>query len=414
MPWIFKKHRASIVPASSENDISQGLSIESNASAPLSRFSEINWARFQILPVPERAISFLSPQTWRRTHSCQHRCSPSPLSVCENQAYETPHHHYKIYIGDHMTRSWTRDGRPTSVSPAKPGNLQPQENDKKAATRSCQKTPIGSAPTRTQSMRNKVKRKPQSAKDILGHCTITEDDLTLWQTSFDDLLKNPAGRYVFRSFLESEIADENLKFWLACEDLKTTTKQKRAEKMAQTIYDTYINVYSPHEVNIDYKMREDIVDQLKYRMDATVFTQAQHQIYTLMHRDSYPRFLSSPILAELTEEIMGRSPKLENKSKSETSLRRSTFICCCRRQGSFREPTETPASVRSATSPRTPADSQPQMEMSRVPKSDRQSISSDSADDSSIDDQKPESSDSKRSIKKQSSSTGGAPEQETT
>lgn len=66
-------------------------------------------------------------------------------------------------------------------------------------------------------------------------------------------------------------------------------------------------------MNIDYKMREDIVDQLKYKMDATVFTQAQHQIYTLMHRDSYPRFLSSPILAELTAEIMGECTPLWRK-----------------------------------------------------------------------------------------------------
>uniref|UniRef100_F7AT24 RGS domain-containing protein n=1 Tax=Ciona intestinalis TaxID=7719 RepID=F7AT24_CIOIN len=122
--------------------------------------------------------------------------------------------------------------------------------------------------------------------------------------SFDALLSSTAGRFVFRVFLESEIADENLKFWLACENLKSATKQKRIEKGVQDIYDTYINVYSPHEVNIDYKMRENIVDQLKDKMDVSIFTEAQHQIYTLMHRDSYPRFLCSNLTAEITKELV--------------------------------------------------------------------------------------------------------------
>ena len=58
-----------------------------------------------------------------------------------------------------------------------------------------------------------------------------------------------AGCYLFKEFLESEIADENLKFWLACEDLKNS-KQKRIEKRILDIYETYIDVYSPHEVRI--------------------------------------------------------------------------------------------------------------------------------------------------------------------
>jgi len=59
-----------------------------------------------------------------------------------------------------------------------------------------------------------------------------------------------AGRYVFRLFLESEVADENLKFWLACEELKNTKAKKKIVKLIQEIYTTYIDVLSPHEVGI--------------------------------------------------------------------------------------------------------------------------------------------------------------------
>ena len=64
-----------------------------------------------------------------------------------------------------------------------------------------------------------------------------------------------AGRYIFKIFLESEIADENLKFWLACEELKQATQQKKLEKKVQEIYNTFINVYSPQEVRIQIKIR---------------------------------------------------------------------------------------------------------------------------------------------------------------
>ena len=53
-------------------------------------------------------------------------------------------------------------------------------------------------------------------------------------------------------------------------------------------------------------MRECIVEQLKYKTDISVFTEAQHQVYTLMHRDSYPRFLLSSIIEDLRRLLTGK------------------------------------------------------------------------------------------------------------
>jgi len=60
------------------------------------------------------------------------------------------------------------------------------------------------------------------------------------------------------------------------------------------------------QVNIDYKMREDIVDHLKFNKNVSVFSEAQHQVYRLMHRDSYPRFLTSSLFADLVKEVKGK------------------------------------------------------------------------------------------------------------
>lgn len=55
---------------------------------------------------------------------------------------------------------------------------------------------------------------------------------------------------------------------------------------------------SPPQVSLDARVREAINRKMQ---DPTphAFEDAQLQIYTLMHRDSYPRFLSSSIYNSL-------------------------------------------------------------------------------------------------------------------
>jgi len=57
-----------------------------------------------------------------------------------------------------------------------------------------------------------------------------------------------AGRRYFREFLRSEFSEENLLFWLACEDLKKDDDTQRVEDKARLIYEDYISIISPTEV----------------------------------------------------------------------------------------------------------------------------------------------------------------------
>ncbi len=46
------------------------------------------------------------------------------------------------------------------------------------------------------------------------------EEIRSWGDSFDKLMKNGAGRKIFRDFLKCEYSEENILFWLACEELK--------------------------------------------------------------------------------------------------------------------------------------------------------------------------------------------------
>uniref|UniRef100_UPI00358E67CB regulator of G-protein signaling 17-like n=1 Tax=Myxine glutinosa TaxID=7769 RepID=UPI00358E67CB len=126
--------------------------------------------------------------------------------------------------------------------------------------------------------------------------TITE--ALSWAQSFDKLIRSATGRNVFREFLRSEYSEENLLFWLACEDLKEEVSKVAIEEKARIIYEDYISILSPKEVSLDSRVRE-VINRSMTEPTPQAFDDAQMQIYTLMHRDSYPRFLSSPVYKAL-------------------------------------------------------------------------------------------------------------------
>ena len=66
-------------------------------------------------------------------------------------------------------------------------------------------------------------------------------------------LFNKGGRFYFREFLRSEYSEENMLFWMACEELKSEQQNPQiVEEKARLIYEDYISILSPKEVNIDF------------------------------------------------------------------------------------------------------------------------------------------------------------------
>ncbi|XP_052006459.1 regulator of G-protein signaling 17-like isoform X2 [Xyrauchen texanus] len=126
----------------------------------------------------------------------------------------------------------------------------------------------------------------------------TLDEVIAWSRSFEMVMHSPDGRDVFREFLRSEYSEENLMFWIACEELKKETNPSAINEKARIIYEDYVSILSPKEVSLDSRVREGINQSLA-EPSSIMYEEAQLQIYTLMHRDSFPRFISSSIYRDL-------------------------------------------------------------------------------------------------------------------
>jgi len=127
---------------------------------------------------------------------------------------------------------------------------------------------------------------------------LTADEVKAWAESFERLMSSISGQRVFREFLHSEYSEENILFWLACEELKQERIPEKVEEKARMIYEDYVSILSPREVSLDSRVRE-IINKNMMSPTQNTFDEAQLQIYTLMHRDSYSRFVNSVVYKEL-------------------------------------------------------------------------------------------------------------------
>ncbi|XP_033737195.1 regulator of G-protein signaling 17-like isoform X2 [Pecten maximus] len=127
------------------------------------------------------------------------------------------------------------------------------------------------------------------------------EEIAAWSESFDRLMRSNSGRTFFREFLRSEYSEENMLFWLACEELKKEDNPEVVEEKARLINEDYISILSPKEVSLDSRVRE-VINRNMVDPTPHTFDEAQLQIYTLMHRDSYPRFLNSQLYKRLLQQ----------------------------------------------------------------------------------------------------------------
>ncbi|XP_030062313.1 regulator of G-protein signaling 2 [Microcaecilia unicolor] len=130
------------------------------------------------------------------------------------------------------------------------------------------------------------------------------EDALQWSETFDNLLANKYGVAAFRAFLKSEFSEENIEFWLACEDFKKTKSPHKLIPKAKKIYDEFIEKEAPKEINIDFQTREMITQNL-HAPAKCCFNAAQKRVYSLMENNSYPRFLQSEFYQELCRRPQG-------------------------------------------------------------------------------------------------------------
>ncbi|XP_008279580.1 regulator of G-protein signaling 8 [Stegastes partitus] len=130
---------------------------------------------------------------------------------------------------------------------------------------------------------------------------IDRDELEKWAESLNALLASPTGVSVFGAFLRSEFSEENLQFYLACEQYRHSSNNFSLQRRAKDICATFIQPGSSREVNLDSKTR-DLTIQLLQAPSHTSLSHAQKRIYSLLDTDCYPRFLQSNIYLSLLGE----------------------------------------------------------------------------------------------------------------
>lgn len=142
--------------------------------------------------------------------------------------------------------------------------------------------------------------KPKTGKKSKQQTFIkpSPEEALLWAEAFDELLASKYGLAAFRAFLKSEFCEENIEFWLACEDFKKTKSPQKLSSKARKIYTDFIEKEAPKEINIDFQTKTLIAQNIQ-EATSGCFTTAQKRVYSLMENNSYPRFLESEFYQDL-------------------------------------------------------------------------------------------------------------------
>uniref|UniRef100_A0A805QGD8 Regulator of G-protein signaling 8 n=1 Tax=Macaca fascicularis TaxID=9541 RepID=A0A805QGD8_MACFA len=144
-----------------------------------------------------------------------------------------------------------------------------------------------------------------TATELQESRRLSTEEATRWADSFDVLLSHKYGVAAFRAFLKTEFSEENLEFWLACEEFKKTRSTAKLVSKAHRIFEEFVDVQAPREVNIDFQTREATRKNMQ-EPSLTCFDQAQGKVHSLMEKDSYPRFLRSKMYLDLLSQSQRR------------------------------------------------------------------------------------------------------------
>ncbi|XP_043913932.1 regulator of G-protein signaling 3 isoform X2 [Protopterus annectens] len=133
---------------------------------------------------------------------------------------------------------------------------------------------------------------------VLRSVKPTPEEALKWGESLEKLLLHKYGLAAFRAFLRTEFSEENLEFWMTCEDYRKIKSQSKMASKARKIFGEYIAIQSCKEVNLDSYTREHTKENLQ-NINQNCFDLAQKRIFGLMEKDSYPRFLRSDLYLDL-------------------------------------------------------------------------------------------------------------------
>uniref|UniRef100_A0A674ALC2 Regulator of G protein signaling 7 n=1 Tax=Salmo trutta TaxID=8032 RepID=A0A674ALC2_SALTR len=138
-----------------------------------------------------------------------------------------------------------------------------------------------------------------------------------WAFGINEVLKDQVGREQFLKFLESEFSSENLRFWLAVQEVKKRPIREVPTRV-QEIWQEFLASGAPSAINVDSKSYDKTTQNVK-DPGRYAFEDAQDHIFKLMKSDSYSRFIRSSAYQEL----------LQAKKKVRSSKNKHGCVHCC-------------------------------------------------------------------------------------
>ena len=123
---------------------------------------------------------------------------------------------------------------------------------------------------------------------------------------FEQVMSSETWRTNFKHYLESARTAELLEFIEDVERFEKLTDYNQRLEFAQKIYDTYLNIGSPKEINISRGYILPVLLALKSKNEEgktclrkSLFKPIKIQILNLLKYDSFPRFLQTQLFSQV-------------------------------------------------------------------------------------------------------------------
>ncbi|PSN41096.1 hypothetical protein C0J52_21836 [Blattella germanica] len=120
----------------------------------------------------------------------------------------------------------------------------------------------------------------------------TEKRVKRWALSMEELVMDTTGLQEFTNYLRKEYSHENIRFWMAVNDLRRSAQSQITRKVRE-IFDEFLAPGAPCEINIDGKTMERVHQELRTPTRFTFDSAAEHVYTLLLKKDCYPRFIRS-------------------------------------------------------------------------------------------------------------------------
>jgi len=122
----------------------------------------------------------------------------------------------------------------------------------------------------------------------------TEKRVRKWAISLEDIVMDPLGIQELLAYMKKEYSHENLRFWLAVQELKRGPgSEAKIKKKVKEIYEEFLSKGAKAEINIDGKTMEETRIAMKSPSRNTYDKAAEHVYLLLLKKDCYPRFIRS-------------------------------------------------------------------------------------------------------------------------